>query len=369
MIPWGGNSGETSTDAAYGRAAARAISRGGAPSSAAARPARIAPTGSDARTASASALDHAPGEAISRAIAGRHKNLLPRAGERPPAPRPYKNPLSGSPSQAGQSRQGADTSLRLTFWKREREDEGSSLAEPHKHPGTLSDFILGSQDGIVNVLGVLLGVAIAVYSSRPADPFTIVFAGALAATFAESISMGAVAYTTTLARRDHYIGERARELREMQELPHIEREEVRQILEGWDFHGAELEDVTDRIVAKPKAWIEMMMAHELNLAPIEESQPARSSILVFFAAIIGSLVPLVPFVIAAGIGSLTVDDRLLSGMAGALIVSALVLFSIGWYKAKLTVGRPVRSGVQMLVIGVASAVAGFGVAYLVDLLI
>ena len=34
------------------------------------------------------------------------------------------------------------------------------MPEAHKRPGVIADFILGSQDGIVNVLGVILGVAL-----------------------------------------------------------------------------------------------------------------------------------------------------------------------------------------------------------------
>jgi len=75
-------------------------------------------------------------------------------------------------------------SIRWRFWRKEIEDV---TGEQHKQPGLLSDFILGSQDGIVNVLGVILGVAIA------SQDFRIILAGGLAATFAESISMGAVA--------------------------------------------------------------------------------------------------------------------------------------------------------------------------------
>jgi hypothetical protein len=40
-------------------------------------------------------------------------------------------------------------------------------------------------------------------------------ASALAITFAESISMGAMAYTSRLAERDHYLSERQRELDEI----------------------------------------------------------------------------------------------------------------------------------------------------------
>jgi vacuolar iron transporter family protein len=249
-------------------------------------------------------------------------------------------------------------STRFAFWRKQEEDR---LAEQHAQPGRLSDFILGCQDGLVNVLGVILGVAIAAHqqflAGQLSDPFRIVLAGALAATFAESISMGAVAYTSTLARRDHYLAERDREEREMKEVPDLERTEVRSIFRSWGFDGQELEDVTDRIVSKPKAWLEFMMAHELNIAPIEGGQPRRSAILVGFAAIFGSAIPLIPF--------LFFPRDLISGMIASVLVAAVALFLIGWYKAKSTVGRPTRSGVQMVIIGITSAVAGFLIAYAV----
>src|SRR5512136_1684698 len=99
---------------------------------------------------------------------------------------------------------------RFRFWRKEAED---ITGEQHKQPGLLSDFILGSQDGLVNVLGVILGVAIA------SQDFRIILAGGLAATFAESISMGAVAYTSTSARREFYLAELEREKREIETVP------------------------------------------------------------------------------------------------------------------------------------------------------
>jgi VIT1/CCC1 family predicted Fe2+/Mn2+ transporter len=211
----------------------------------------------------------------------------------------------------------------------------------------------------VNVLGVILGVAVAVLAQAGTgiDPLRIIIAGGLAATFAESISMGAVAYTSTLARRDHYLSEIEREKQEMRELPHLEREEVRIVLERWGFEGEELEHVTDKIISKPQAWLEFMMAHELNLAPVDRGQARKSALLVGFAALAGSFVPLFPFLV-------TGKDILL-GIAVSLIVSAVTLFVIGWYKGKVTIGRPARSGAQMLLIGIVSALAGAGIAVLV----
>ncbi len=253
---------------------------------------------------------------------------------------------------------GGPLSTRFAFWRKQAEEVAG---EQHARPGLLSDFILGSQDGLVNVLGVILGIAIAAHqqflAGKLEDPFRLVVAGALAATFAESISMGAVAYTSTLARRDHYLKEKEREEREMRELPDVERQEVREVFEGWGFQGAKLEEVTDQIVANPKAWLEFMMAHELGLSPVEKSQARRSAVLVGVAAIFGSVLPLLPF--------LAFPADVLTGMIASVLVSAVALFLIGWYKAKTTVGPPLRSGAEMLIIGIIAAFAGFIIAYVV----
>jgi len=101
------------------------------------------------------------------------------------------------------------------------------LKEPHSSHSFLSDFILGSQDGLVNVLGILLGISAATNDVR------IIYVAALAALGAESISMGAVAYTSTVARRRQYLKETGREQTEMQQVPATELQEVRDVLAGW----------------------------------------------------------------------------------------------------------------------------------------
>jgi VIT family protein len=55
----------------------------------------------------------------------------------------------------------------------------------HPKPTVLSDFILGSQDGIVNVRGIILGLSAATRDVR------IILVATLAALGAESIAMGA----------------------------------------------------------------------------------------------------------------------------------------------------------------------------------
>ncbi|HTZ62387.1 MAG TPA: VIT1/CCC1 transporter family protein [Thermoplasmata archaeon] len=217
--------------------------------------------------------------------------------------------------------------------------------EQHIRPGLLSDFILGSQDGLVNVLGILLGL------SAATDNTTLIVIGALAALGAESVSMGAVAYTSTLARRRVYEAERVRELEEMRTMPDMEREEVRIIFRNWGFEGDELEEIVRKIEAKPKAMLELMMAFELNLSTVAESQPLRSGLVVLASTIVGSAIPIVPFLVP----HIPIETSAIS----SIVLSAAALFGIGWYEASVTVGPFWRSGLRMLLIGMAAGFAGY----------
>ena len=82
---------------------------------------------------------------------------------------------------------------------------------------------------MVNTLGVLLGVAAASNSRK------IVLAGGLAAMFAESVSMLAVAFTSKQAEWEFYRSERAREFRHIARVPNLERQEIRVMFEKLGF--------------------------------------------------------------------------------------------------------------------------------------
>ncbi len=220
----------------------------------------------------------------------------------------------------------------------------------HSHPTFLSDFILGSQDGLVNVLGIVLGVSAATAN------VTILLVAALAALGAETISMAAVAYTSTNARRNLYLKEVDRELREIKEVPKIEEDEIRVIFEKWGYKGRELKQATKMIISNPKAWLEIMMAFELGLSPVNKKQPFRSFMLVGTATLIGSIIPLLPFLFTPVVHT---------GIIASVIISAIALFFIGAYEAKTTVGSLWASGLRMLMIGMIAGFAGYLIGHFI----
>lgn len=224
-------------------------------------------------------------------------------------------------------------------------------SEKHSRHNMLSDFILGSQDGLVNVLGIILGISAATHDIR------LIFVATFAALGAESISMAAVAYTSTSARRRLYLSEMEREKREMQEVPDLEKEEVRDILKSWGYNGKELEEFVGRIAANPKAWLEFMMTYELELAPVQAFEPRRSFVLVGASTVAGSFIPLMPFFFVGG--------DVITGVIASVVISGIVLFFIGWYSAKITLGSFWKSGLQMMVIGLSAGFIGFLIGHFI----
>jgi VIT1/CCC1 family predicted Fe2+/Mn2+ transporter len=226
---------------------------------------------------------------------------------------------------------------------------GQAVRNIEPHPkSSLSDIILGGQDGLVNVLGVILGVAAASQDLR------IVVAGGLAAAFAESISMGAVAYTSTLADRDFYLSELEREKLEIRNMPDVERKEIEDIFTHWGFQGDLLKQAVEQVMLDERTWVDVMMHNELKLTPIGSGSALRSAFIVGFAAIIGSLIPLAPFFFLP-IGT---------SIVLSIVLTAATLFGAGFYKARTTVGHAGKSGAEMAVIGTVSALAGYAIGAL-----
>lgn len=220
--------------------------------------------------------------------------------------------------------------------------------DPHRHETRLADVILGGQDGLVNVLGVILGVAAATQDAR------IVIAAGLAATFAESISMGAVAYTSTRAVNDLYLSEREREYRHIHLAPDVEIEELRDIYQKKGFEGESLDKIVEVITSNPDVWVNVMMSEEFQMTPPEKSRALGTAVIVGFSALAGSLIPLFPFFFWS--------VRL--SIWFSIVVAALTLFLVGVYKARVTIGKPFRSGLQMAIIGTVSALAGYVVGWI-----
>jgi vacuolar iron transporter family protein len=225
---------------------------------------------------------------------------------------------------------------------------GTATAKPrhreeHRQTNWLRDVILGGQDGLVNILGIILGVIAGGGSDA------VLLAAGFAAAFTESISMGAVGWTSALSERDYYQAEQDREAAEIDATPDAERQEIRDIYAAKGFAGELLEHVVDTITANREAWLATMMDEELHLQPVQAPDIFRSAIVITIATLIGHLIPLLPFLwLSRTVALIT-----------AIVLSALVLFGVGVYQAVTLVGDWRKKGLQMVVIGLGAAAVGF----------
>lgn len=225
------------------------------------------------------------------------------------------------------------------------EEHHHETADPHRRAVWLSDVVLGGQDGLINVLGVVLGISAATSSSR------IVLVAGLAAAFAESVSMAAVAYTSTVAEGDLYRSERAREYRHIERVPNLERTEIRDIYAKKGFSGDLLDRIVETITENRDIWVAVMMAEEHGLVPMSRRASLRSAGVVGTSSLVGSLLPLLPFVILPVSLATT----------AAVVLATLVLMAFGAYKARLTIGSPWKSALELGGIGIVTAGLGYAV--------
>ncbi len=215
------------------------------------------------------------------------------------------------------------------------------------HYSILSDFILGCQDGIVNVLGIILGVSAATTDIR------IIFVAALAALGAESISMGAVAYTSTAARLKEY--KKAVDDGD-DRIPKHSLDKITGIFRMWGYKSNEAAGMAKAIGKNERARREFLLSFEHKMAPMDESAPLRSFVVVISATALGSFIPLIPFIFIRTIGH---------GIIASVALSGLALFGIGYYEAKKTLGSLWRSGLKLAIIGLVAGFAGYIIGYFV----
>ena len=212
----------------------------------------------------------------------------------------------------------------------------------------LRDVILGGQDGLVNILGIILGVIAGGGSN------TVLIATGFAAAITESISMGAVGYTSSISERDYYSAQRQGELEKIETAPEAQRNDVRQLYATKGFHGDLLDRVVDTITGNRQSWLATMVDEKLHLQPFGTPDIMRASIVITIATLIGHLIPLMPFLWLARTPALVL----------AIVLSALVLFGVGVYSSLTLVGDWRKNGVKMVLIGLGAAAVGFAVGRL-----
>ena len=167
---------------------------------------------------------------------------------------------------------------------------GSHPAEPHT--GTLSDRlnwlragVLGANDGIVSVAGIVAGVAGATTTRAP------VLTAGLAGLLAGALSMALGEYVSVSSQRDTERALVAKERFELEQMPEAELDELAGL-----YRARGLSEQTARTVAEELTQHDALAAHseiELGVVPGHYTNPWQAAAASAAAFTVGAILPLV----------------------------------------------------------------------------
>lgn len=144
--------------------------------------------------------------------------------------------------------------------------------------------VLGANDGIVSVAGIVVGVAGATASRAP------IFTAGLAGLVAGSVSMALGEYVSVSSQRDSESALLAQERRELAETPEQELAELAAI-----YQRKGLSAQTAAVVARELTAGDALAAHldaELNIDPHDLANPTQAAVASAISFTLGGLLPL-----------------------------------------------------------------------------
>jgi VIT1/CCC1 family predicted Fe2+/Mn2+ transporter len=232
----------------------------------------------------------------------------------------------------------------------------SSRQEEHiTGGGKIRSIILGLNDGLISTFTLLVGVAAATLASTGNN--AIVLLTGFAAMVSGAISMGLGEYISSKSEYNYIKNELKKEKAEIELFPEEEKEEVREIFEKMGMKGQTLDSCVETITSNKQVWMDFLTKSELGLE--EPENPVLGAILTFLAFVFGSFLTLFAYLFNLGLGSLVLSS----------IISFSMLFIVGALKTRITGESKIRSGLEMVLIGIVAFIASFGIGTLLDQLI
>ncbi|HET6172318.1 MAG TPA: VIT1/CCC1 transporter family protein [Gaiellales bacterium] len=214
------------------------------------------------------------------------------------------------------------------------------------------EFVLGAQDGLLVPLGVVTGMA----AAHPARSLIIV--AGLAEAVAGAISMGGGSYLASQAEEQLYATEIAAEGREIAEFPERETAELALVLEREGLPREQAETVARGLAVNPNVFLRTKIEKELGISADAGGAAFGDAIAVGVTYLVAAIVPLWPYFFFS----------LHTALAISLACTLLALFLVGVAKGRVTRLSLLRAGLQVAVIGSASAGVGFAIGHIVSTL-
>jgi len=216
----------------------------------------------------------------------------------------------------------------------------------HRSPlgGGLRAGVFGVNDGLLSNVSLVLGVA-----GAGAATGYVLTAG-LAGLLAGALSMAAGEYVSVRSQREMYEYQIALEREELAEYPEEEAEELALIYEARGLDLAQARSVSQALLARPQAALDVLAREELGLNPDDLGSPWQAGSTSFVAFALGATVPLLPFLVGLGGARATLL---------AAVITLLALFAVGLGLSLFTGRSALRGALRMVLIGGGAGAVSF----------
>jgi VIT1/CCC1 family predicted Fe2+/Mn2+ transporter/rubrerythrin len=231
-----------------------------------------------------------------------------------------------------------------------RSDAASAAGRPRRtyFAEYLRDLIFGLNDGLVSNLSLISGVS-------AASSVRVILLAGVAGIIAGGASMFAGAYLSNKSQREVV----AEEMRRASELiafaPEEERDALRRIYREKGFDAEEVELLVRRISADRDHWLDVLVTEEFGLSLDPGPPPIADGAWTGGGFALAASVPLLPYLFTSGATALVT----------ACLLSAAALFGVGAAKTLVTRRSPLRSGAEMVVVGLLASLVAFVVGRLI----
>jgi vacuolar iron transporter family protein len=205
------------------------------------------------------------------------------------------------------------------------------------------EFVFGIQDGLISTVGLLSGISAATDSRR-----LVVLTG-LAAAITGGISMAAGSYLSSRTEQQLFEKELADQERLASEEPYLAQEALLESLTAEGLDRPSAYRVVQTLAGRQDLLLRTVQEKVLGLGSAELAHPVKGGLVMFVSFVVGSAVPLLPYLFGVGRWALLVS--------WALSVGALL--GVGIFKGVLTRQPLVRSGLEFAGVALGAALLGW----------
>ena len=210
---------------------------------------------------------------------------------------------------------------------------------------SLKEIVFGFNDGLVSNVALITGVA-----AGTQDIFIVILAG-FAEMIATCISMGLGEYISMKSQNEYYQHQINLQNKLIKTNPKKQKKALEKIYKSKGLQGNLLKSVINKITSNKKTWSKTLTAEKIGIVKLSKS-PKKAGVFMSIAALIGGLLPLIPF--------LTMTD-VFQALKIAVTLSICSVFIAGSLRCHFTGKHWFRSGMENTLVAGIATLATYGI--------